>query len=47
MATWVIQSSPAPANSSDSKYNGLDSPDVSVTNLDDVDEESIFSSGFE
>jgi len=37
----------APASSGDSKYNGLNSADVSVTNLDDIETDLIFSNGFE
>lgn len=37
----------APAASSDGKYNNLNSPDVSVINLDDASEDVIFVSGFD
>jgi len=37
----------APASSDDSKYNSLNSADVSVTNLDVVKTDLIFSSGFD
>jgi hypothetical protein len=37
----------APANSNDGNYSGLNSPDVSVTNLDDDLEDDIFADGFE